>query len=1150
MEIAGFLRNADFADASIESIRKELSALERDAVGAGSSLKKVGMSTGQASATDVELGRIQDALNDVRSSAVAADAALGGIGISPSKVAAFVAEAKIMEHAVEEIGDEADRTQRKIDGIVVRSRVTALESMLTGRPMSGTSRVGAPRFAAPQGGAPGTEMMLASQFNQDARRLMQDRILLGDGRFAHQEYDTFPDGYPHMRIFGSEYGTGFEGTGQIDRSAGIAAAERYLADRGDGRGGRGGFGGRFFGARGGGMGDGGRGHRSTRHLRGLLPGGPRAGAAALGMLTLISANPLVELGAAAGMLGLGAVDMGGMLMGGLAAGGLAGLPSTFKGISDAAVYAGLDPQQRQTADLLRSVGAGLGENLQGIAQQGVLPGLRRGVRSALTPSTAQMLRQTTGAFSGELGGAAADWGKYLGSKGFGEQFGQMMQRDAGYLGDFSKNMQRLLDSTIRMVNAGHGFTDWLSEISTKGTKALDFWIKSEKGQRDMATATALAKDGLTELWDVAKAAGGALHALFDVTAGLSILELVATALKTITDLVNQNKDSLRHMFAGANAAIHDFFSAIKALAPILHDWLSVLDLIATHVGGWRTVMDAVAGVWLARLLAIKLGFITVGAEAAATAAVVEASAAAEVTALGGVAAAVSGVAASFAPLALLARTGISIVVAYEIIKNFVPGQGDLQLDFSNAAGAGENKQKPGSVVTDNTGNTYIVAPNGQYIPYSQVPGKAGFATGAHGRPRSAFSQEKRWEQMSGVRFVENPNGDIQVVGPGDTVYHTYRDHDTQLYRRARARATTGPVYGKPSGFDNTTGTGAFGLLPADVQSQIASAQFGVQQARATRDVPSQIQAEANLIATYKQSLAVLKAMHLEGVNAIKQKQEETALMKGIVAAQKDIDKLRKGPAGSFDPLTVSMHETISQAQQALSAAQAAGDVPAQLQAAAQLMAVYKNTLASVKAEHETGKDRVKQLAEEASLAKQIASTHRLIVRLQEQQVRITDLGKGPYLTSPNAQLAFSFGYKPSELDYTRDLRSQIKQTRDWMHDLKTLARRHAPQSLISTLQAGGEADAPLAHALATGPTAMLREYERLFKERIKQTSIQTVQITAQTVVIDTKGQGKPGAPGTRAGMSEHHTYVFPNVRGPAEAAAVSRARKRFVMRHK
>jgi hypothetical protein len=161
-------------------------------------------------------------------------------------------------------------------------------------------------------------------------------------------------------------------------------------------------------------------------------------------------------------------------------------------------------------------------------------------------------------------------------------------------------------------------------------------------------------------------------------------------------------------------------------------------------------------------------------------------------------------------------------------------------------------------------------------------------------------------------------------------------------------------------------------------------------------------------------------------------------------------------------------------------------------------------------------------------------------------VKLLDLGQGRYLTSPNAQVALSFGYKPTGRDFVKDIQSQIRQQKDFAFGLHKLEREGASQGLLTTLQQGGvDQYGRLVHELAVGPAGQLRQYDALFKQRIQQMVAQNVQITASRVEV--KGEGAHGGKSDSSDVHYHDHW-----HGPTDKTTVMAAgwRRKVIAKHR
>ena len=126
-----------------------------------------------------------------------------------------------------------------------------------------------------------------------------------------------------------------------------------------------------------------------------------------------------------------------------------------------------------------------------------------------------------------------------------------------------------------------------------------------------------------------------------------------------------------------------------------------------------------------------------------------------------------------------------------------------------------------------------------------------------------------------------------------------------------------------------------------------------------------------------------------------------------------------------------------------------------------------------------------------------------------QGTTVTDLFQGPFLSSPNFQLATQFGYKPKGRDLLADIKAQVQQAKQFQVDLGALSRRGATPDLISSLRALGPQAYEQTHALAAAGPGLVRQYSRFFLTRERQLKTQMVAIQADTVTV-TSANGAGG----------------------------------------
>lgn len=364
-------------------------------------------------------------------------------------------------------------------------------------------------------------------------------------------------------------------------------------------------------------GGGGGGSGSDRGaLFGLLPGGARPSQAALTTLIGlgIGAAPAIapSLLAAAPVLGAGAGALGG------AAGTL---KLAFDGITSAAftsqkAFEALSPAQQQFVTTLRSLDAGLGSTLKGIAQTTLLPQLSAALHTALSPSAVTSLSGGVGAFGGALGGGAQDFAKLFGSSGFQDQFGKMLQQDAGYLKTFLDAFTTWTDAIVRFqVSAGPLLT-WLGKLTTSLSDWVDTSIQADQTNGRLANFFDILKTSLQATGELLLSLGHFAGAFVDAIGfqnSVALVNLLSKAINGLADFLKANSAVLQNFFKGAIQSGGDVLKAIEEIAGALTPLLREVDTLTKAFGGFRVVLDAIIGYQVANwVLGIGLAA-TVGA---------------------------------------------------------------------------------------------------------------------------------------------------------------------------------------------------------------------------------------------------------------------------------------------------------------------------------------------------------------------------------------------------------------------------------------------------------------------------------------------------------------------------------------------------------
>lgn len=386
-------------------------------------------------------------------------------------------------------------------------------------------------------------------------------------------------------------------------------------------------------------------------LAGVLPGGarPRPGAVAALAGAALSTMPVI-LPATLG-LAAGGADALGALAGqaGVALIALHGI--TAEAFSQQKAFDALDDSQKKVVTDLRSLGAGLGSTLKQIAEQNVLPKLSQGLHEAMSDTTVSAVTADMQAMSQATGQVADEWGRFLGGP-FGTEFGTLLQRDAGYIAPLNHELMSMLDFTTQLLNVGGPFTDWLSRSIETAARGAAEWSHSADGVHDLSVAFDEAKSGLQTLDDLGGGFLDVLAAIYRATAGGAnpAVEVLATGLHEVADIIDENRTTIADFFEGGAAAAHDIVHVIQLVDPLLHGFLTVVDDIANGLGGWRTVIDAAAVGFVLRFAAMKAGvdgvlakILLIGPETAGATAEADAALASLTAAAAEAAAAISGI---------------------------------------------------------------------------------------------------------------------------------------------------------------------------------------------------------------------------------------------------------------------------------------------------------------------------------------------------------------------------------------------------------------------------------------------------------------------------------------------------------------------------
>lgn len=335
-------------------------------------------------------------------------------------------------------------------------------------------------------------------------------------------------------------------------------------------------------------------------LFGLLPGGARPSQAALTTLLglAVGGAPAIAPGilAAAPLAGAGVTGL-------LGAAGT--LKLAFDGITSAAfttqaAFDKLTPVQQQFVQTLRSLDAGLGAELKGIAQNTLLPQLSAALHTAFTPGLNSALAGGVGAFSSSIGGGAQQFAGLLGGtgKGFGafpSQLGQMLQQDAGYLRQFFTVLTNLTDAFVHFQVAAGPFLKWFGDLNVQFSQYVDNAIQADQANGRLAHFFDIVQTSLQTTGHLLASVGHLASAFVDAIGFQNSVSLVNLLSKAINDLANflkANSHTFQDFFKGAVGAANDTLTAINGILHVLTPLLSLLDSVAKAFGGWKDIIDA------------------------------------------------------------------------------------------------------------------------------------------------------------------------------------------------------------------------------------------------------------------------------------------------------------------------------------------------------------------------------------------------------------------------------------------------------------------------------------------------------------------------------------------------------------------------------
>jgi cell wall-associated NlpC family hydrolase len=336
-------------------------------------------------------------------------------------------------------------------------------------------------------------------------------------------------------------------------------------------------------------------------LRGILPGGQRAGTGALALGGTLGASLIGPLGSAAAPL----LPAAGVL-GGLGVANIAVLATAFSGLSDAIsgdaeALEKLDPIARKFVDTLRSYGPELSK-VQDAAREGLFPGLTKGINEGMTVENLELLRTGARTLGEALGDVATQWGQAFGSNAFTNT----VKRDLPVFGDLTREAG---DSLLHFAT-GLGvilqealpYTEWLSGQINLGGQWFETWAKNEALTGKLAERFEHGKEEIALVADVLEELLGFVYELAVALEplGNELLVSVAAGLESMAEWVKENRDDIEDITTGA---LRGFIDVLQIILEILGPMYEAAIKVADAVGGWETVFAVVIGLNVVSILA-------------------------------------------------------------------------------------------------------------------------------------------------------------------------------------------------------------------------------------------------------------------------------------------------------------------------------------------------------------------------------------------------------------------------------------------------------------------------------------------------------------------------------------------------------------------
>lgn len=605
-QIAQFETGMASAIKVLNSVQKQIKETEKVVVALREEMKTVKMSQKQATETSAVLDQMERKMASAAAGFKEAKDAIRNVQMDPSQavVTGAVADAEVRD--LKKVRDAAIEADLALHRVQTRTPGGQFAGMAI--PMG---RVGNQGTAAIQGMedyrryldqlARSRGVMLGPQTLEDYLReaATPTHGVRMAGRFG---FDAIPN-RERIRIqppAGLGVGNNIRGAERYLRSLGFNIAGGGVGTR-PGRGtGTGGF----FGGRGG-------------FLEGVLPGGRRAGPAAVltGIGLLAGAGPAAVPAAAGAGVGIAAGFTA--LLGAAATLKLAFADMTAASFKTKAGFDALTPAQQSLVITLKSLDAGVMKPLEKLAQTNLIPRLTDALHKLVSGPLVGAITKSVGSFATNIGKGAQGAAGILGSSDFAKSFGAVMQADSRYVRDFIVDIGHLTSAFFSVLQAAIPLTNWFNKLTSQFSLWADTAARSGQQSGALGQFFERAKLGLqaiSKLLSSIVAIAGDFGRAFGFKNSIALIGLFSTAFQGIANFIKRNKMVLHDFFAGAIGAIRNLEAILAPISAFLSKILGLINQLIGGTNGWRKAIEILAGVltvkWLQSVL-VKLGSIGV-----------------------------------------------------------------------------------------------------------------------------------------------------------------------------------------------------------------------------------------------------------------------------------------------------------------------------------------------------------------------------------------------------------------------------------------------------------------------------------------------------------------------------------------------------------